>query len=93
MNYRCSKFLIFFRYYSEMGHYIFFVRLPYYFVYISSFPTIMKRKFYFCDYLMYKSFLELWQRKLKKPNMISFPDSKELRRKLFKKLVNKKNEN
>tara|TARA_B100000401_G_C52326658_1_gene494349 strand:+ start:338 stop:466 length:129 start_codon:yes stop_codon:yes gene_type:complete len=41
---------------------------------------------------MYKSFLELWQRKLKKPNMISFPESKELRRKLFKKLVKKTNE-
>lgn len=41
---------------------------------------------------MHKSLLETWQRKLNKPKMVSFPDSKELRRKLFKKLVKDPND-
>tara|TARA_B100000945_G_C20121275_1_gene474957 strand:+ start:156 stop:281 length:126 start_codon:yes stop_codon:yes gene_type:complete len=41
---------------------------------------------------MYKSAIKYWQRSLKKPNMISFPESKEIRKKLFKEFVKKPNE-
>ena len=41
---------------------------------------------------MYRSSINYWQRLMKKPNMISFPESKEIRKKLFKEFVKKPNE-
>ena len=92
MDYTCRKFFIFIKFSTEMGHYLFFIRIPFYFLYISSFPTIEKRRFYLCNYKMYKSSINYWQRLMKKPNMISFPESKEIRKKLFKEFVKKPNE-
>lgn len=92
MDYECSKFLIFIKFYTKMGHYLFFIRIPFYFIYISSFPTIKKRRFHMCNYQIYKSSINYWQRSMKKPNMISFPESKEIRKKLFKEFVKKSNE-
>ena len=45
-----------------------------------------------CNYQIYKSSINYWQRSMKKPNMISFPESKEIRKKLFKEFVKKSNE-
>ena len=70
-----------------MGHYLFFIKIPFYFIYVSSFPTVMLKRFYLCDYNKYKFTLQFWQRNLSKPNMITFPDSKDIRKKLFKKLI------
>ena len=92
MDYDCKKFLIFIKFYTKMGHYLFFIRVPFYFIYFSSFPTIEKKRFYVCNYKMFKSSLNYWQRSMKKPTMINFPESKEIRRKLFKEFVGKKNE-
>ena len=87
----CKKFFIFIKFYTKMGHYLFFIRIPFY-LYISSFPTIEKRRFYLCNYKVYKSSINYWQRLMKKPTMISFPESKEIRKKLFKEFVKKPNE-
>ena len=92
MKYSRKRFLIFIRFTSIMGHYILFIRIPFYFIYVSSFPTVMLRRFSLCDYNKYKIIIDYWQRNLNKPNMISYPESKDIRKKLFKELVKKPDE-
>ena len=75
-----------------MGHYLLFIRIPFYFIYVSSFPTVMLRRFSLFDYNKYKIIIDYWQRNLNKPNMISYPESKDIRKKLFKELVKKPDE-
>ena len=77
MQYKCRKFLIFIRYYSDMGHYLFFLKLPSFFIYISSFPTVYKKKFHLCDQKTYKSILGVWQRNMLKPNFVRKYDDGE----------------
>ncbi len=92
VEYKKYQFLFFIRFYNSFGHYLFFVKLPFRYVYFSSFPTVCEKKFLFCDYKSYKNIIKKWSKNFKKPNMISFPESKDIRRKLFKDLVPKPNE-
>lgn len=75
-----------------MGHYLFFIKLPSFFLYISSFPTVYKKKFHLCDQKTYKSILGVWQRNMLKPNFVNFPESRFIRRKIFREFVPKPNE-
>ena len=92
MDYKKSQFLCFIRFSNEFGHFLFFIKLFFKYVYVSSFPTVYEKRFFFCDYLIYKSIIKKWNKNRIKPEMVSFPESRDIRKSLFKKLVKKPNE-
>tara|TARA_A100001035_G_scaffold254578_1_gene228510 strand:- start:122 stop:403 length:282 start_codon:yes stop_codon:yes gene_type:complete len=92
MSYRMSKYLCFIRFSNEYGHFLFFIKIFFKYLYVSSFPTVNEKRFLFCDYLIYKSIINKWSKNPIKPDMVSFPESRDIRKSLFKKFVKKPNE-
>ena len=92
MNYIYRRYIFFRRYSTNQGHFILFLDTPFSLIYISSFPSVLLRKFYIFNYSYLPAILKRWQNQCIKPTMIPFPESRPLRRKLFKELVRKPNE-
>ncbi len=92
MDYYSRDFKIFIRYSSKLGHYLFFFRIPFFYIYISSFPTVLEKKCILCNYEQYKKIVNYWKRNLRKPNMMPYPKSRDTRRQIFQELVKKPNE-